>query len=207
MLKILLVDDEATEREGIEFLIKRYEFPLNIAKAVNGKEALEYIKKNHIDILFTDVKMPFMDGLELAKETFKYDPKIRIIIFSAYSEFDYAKKALEAKVVDYLLKPIEVDEFKRVMEEVIKSCIKRKEEEKEKELLMESSKKILLYKLLANHNNQNDINEKLNVYNIELEDKYLVLINIETRDNFFEEREEIFFNLLNTYLKIPYEYI
>ena len=64
MLKILLVDDEATEREGIEFLIKRYEFPLNIAKAVNGKEALEYIKKNHIDILFTDVKMPFMDGLE-----------------------------------------------------------------------------------------------------------------------------------------------
>lgn len=51
MLKILLVDDEATEREGIEFLIKRYEFPLNIAKAVNGKEALEYIKKNHIDIL------------------------------------------------------------------------------------------------------------------------------------------------------------
>ncbi|EIF6156879.1 response regulator transcription factor [Clostridium perfringens] len=207
MLKILLVDDEATEREGIEFLIKRYEFPLNIAKAVNGKEALEYIKKNHIDILFTDVKMPFMDGLELAKETFKYDPKIRIIIFSAYSEFDYAKKALEAKVVDYLLKPIEVDEFKRVMEEVIKSCIKRKEEEKEKELLMESSKKILLYKLLANHNNQNDINEKLNVYNIQLEDKYLVLINIETRDNFFEEREEIFFNLLNTYLKIPYEYI
>ncbi len=72
---------------------------------------------------------------------------------------------------------------------------------------MESSKKILLYKLLANHNNQNDINEKLNVYNIQLEDKYLVLINIETRDNFFEEREEIFFNLLNTYLKIPYEYI
>ncbi|HFD2043643.1 TPA: helix-turn-helix domain-containing protein [Clostridium perfringens] len=72
---------------------------------------------------------------------------------------------------------------------------------------MESSKKILLYKLLANHNNQNDINEKLNVYNIQLKDKYLVLINIETRDNFFEEKEDIFFNLLNTYLKIPYEYI
>lgn len=91
-------------------------------------------------------------------------------------------------MVDYLLKPIEVDEFKRVMEEVIKSCIKRKEEEKEKELLMESSKKMLLYKLLANHNNQNDINEKLNVYNIQLKDKYLVLINIETRDNFLRRR-------------------
>lgn len=207
MLKILLVDDEVTEREGIEFLIKRYEFPLTIAKAVNGKEALEYIKKNHIDILFTDVKMPFMDGLELAKETFKYDPNIRIIIFSAYSEFDYAKKALEAKVVDYLLKPIEVEEFKRVMEEAISNCIKRKEEEKEKEFLMESSKKILLYKLLANNNTQNNIDEKLNVYNITLKEKYLVLINIETRNNFFEEGEEVFLKLLNTYLKLPYEYI
>lgn len=76
--------------------------------------------------------MTFMDGLELEKETYKYDPKIRIIIFSAYSKFDYAKKALEAN----------------------------------------------------NHNNQNDINEKLKVYKIHLEDKYLILINIETRDNF-----------------------
>ena len=63
-----------------------------------------------MDILFTDVKMPYKDGLELAKETFQFNPGIRIVIFSAYGEFEYAKRAMEANAVDYLLKPIELDE-------------------------------------------------------------------------------------------------
>lgn len=66
-IKILLVDDEREEREGISWLIEKYKYPLEIMQASNGKEALQCIEKTKIDILFTDVKMPIMDGLELAK--------------------------------------------------------------------------------------------------------------------------------------------
>ena len=106
MLKILLVDDEREEREGIAYLIKKYGYPLAISEAQNGKKALEYMESHPVDILFTDVKMPMMNGLELAREVNKGYPDTKIIIFSAYGEFDYAKQALEANAVNYLLKPI-----------------------------------------------------------------------------------------------------
>ncbi len=67
MLKILLVDDEATEREGIEFLIKRYEFPLNIAKAVNGKEALAIFKGKSYRYSFYRCKDAFHGWTRISK--------------------------------------------------------------------------------------------------------------------------------------------
>jgi len=79
-MKILLVDDEREEREGISWLIKKYKYPLEIVQAANGKEALQCIEKYKIDILFTDVKMPVMNGLELAKEVYKRWPEIKIHI-------------------------------------------------------------------------------------------------------------------------------
>lgn len=116
-MKILLVDDERTEREGIRFLIEKFQFELEVAEAANGKLAMEYLQKyQDVDILLTDVKMPYMDGLQLAKYAKENRPDVIIIIFSAYSEFDYAKKACEVSAVNYLLKPIEVEEFKQVME-------------------------------------------------------------------------------------------
>ena len=67
-MKILLVDDERTEREGIRFLIEKFQFELEVAEAANGKLAMEYLQKyQDVDILLTDVKMPYMDGLQLAK--------------------------------------------------------------------------------------------------------------------------------------------
>ena len=71
MYKILIVDDESIEREGISFLIEKYKLPLEVAQATNGKTALEYMRTHPIDILLTDVKMPQMDGLELARHTFE----------------------------------------------------------------------------------------------------------------------------------------
>ena len=78
MFRILLVDDEAQERDGIRFLIEKYRLPLSVVEAQNGQKALEYLKGHPVDILFTDVKMPYKDGLELAKETFQFNPDIRI---------------------------------------------------------------------------------------------------------------------------------
>ena len=64
-LTILLVDDDFNERSGVRFLIEREQFPLTILEAPNGKRALELMQTNAVDILFTDIKMPYMDGLEL----------------------------------------------------------------------------------------------------------------------------------------------
>ena len=63
MLQMLIVDDELEEREGILFLLQKYQFDISTTQAPNGKIALEYLQEHPVDILFTDVRMPFMDGL------------------------------------------------------------------------------------------------------------------------------------------------
>lgn len=68
MLSILVVDDQREEREGIEFLIHELGFPLHVLTAENGRKALDYLEHKSVDILFTDVRMPLMDGLQLSKK-------------------------------------------------------------------------------------------------------------------------------------------
>lgn len=201
-MKILLVDDEKTEREGIAFLIKKFNLPLTVAEAVNGKAALEYIQKNNdVDILLTDVKMPFMDGLELAKRVNEFNPGIVIIIFSAYGEFDYAKKACEANAVNYLLKPIEIEEFSQVMNRVMDICRERKRQSDQREILRNSDRKLWLYRLLNSNDSMTEVTEILkNQYGINLENKYMRFISVETRNNYFEQREEEFEKILKSYL-------
>lgn len=149
MYKILVVDDESIEREGISFLIEKYKFPLEVAQATNGKTALEYMRTHPIDILLTDVKMPQMDGLELARHTFEKYPDVRILVFSAYGEFEFAKKAMAAQAVSYLLKPIEVDEFQRVMTQIIAQCDELSEKKKDEQQRGEEYRQQLLFRLVT----------------------------------------------------------
>ena len=175
----------------------------------NGKIAFEYIEKNNdVDILLTDVKMPYMDGLELAKRVNDFNPNIVIIIFSAYGEFDYAKKACEANAVNYLLKPIEIDEFKAVMEQVISICQKRKKQNDQREYLRNSDKKLLLYRLINSQDSLAEVMETLKEqHNVNLENKYIRFISVETRDNYFEKNEEEFENILKKNVEQNYETI
>lgn len=149
-MKILIVDDEREEREGISFLIRKFEYPLDIVYAVNGEEALHIVETQKIDILFTDIEMPVMNGLELAKKVCNTYPGIKIIIFSAYGEFGYVKQALQANAVSYLLKPIEVEEFKQLMTAVIGSvCEVEKKEQLEKEEEKQNRKIVISYLILV----------------------------------------------------------
>lgn len=68
MYRVLVVDDEKIEREGIKFLLSREEGEFKISEASNGRQALEILRNEEIDLLLTDIKMPHMDGLELAKK-------------------------------------------------------------------------------------------------------------------------------------------
>lgn len=123
MLSVLIADDEFIEREGISFLLGQSLYEFRIYMAENGEEAMRCLEENDIDILFTDIKMPFMDGLELlvlANQKFR---SLKIVIFSAFADFNYAKTALENRVLHYFLKPVDPDEFQKVLTEVVESAM------------------------------------------------------------------------------------
>jgi len=146
MFNILVVDDEKIEREGVRFLIQKKELPLQVTEAENGEKALELLKIHKMDILFTDIKMPFMDGLQLAEQASSIQPQLKIIILSAYGEFEYAKRAIHLDVFHYLLKPIDVAEFTDVMLRVIRLCEEERGRGEREDRLLEGYRKGLLYK-------------------------------------------------------------
>lgn len=207
MYKILLVDDEFTERDGMKFLIKKFKLPLIVAEAENGRKALEYIRKNNVDILLTDVRMPYMDGLELSGEVAKYSPDTVIIIFSAYSEFEYAKKACEVNAVNYLLKPIEIEEFEQVMTKVIHLCDERSKRLAMQENLKLAEKKYLLYQMFQSKTYKPEYALRLKAFDINLDYRYNICISIETVKNYFEMHEDELEEHLTPFLKQDFELI
>lgn len=107
MVKVYLVEDEIIIRQSIKNSIdwekEGYEF---VGDASDGELALPVILKEKPDILITDIRMPFMDGLELSRMVKAELPDIKIVILSGYDDFEYAKQAIKIGVAEYLLKPV-----------------------------------------------------------------------------------------------------
>lgn len=142
MYKILIVDDERNEREGIARLIRRYQFPLEIRFAANGEEALAVLEGETIDILLTDIQMPLMNGIELIGQVNQRDWDPACIIYSAYGEFEYAQNAIRLGVLQYLLKPIRLDEFEKLFQDVFRICEEKKQKREERERLQATLKTV-----------------------------------------------------------------
>ena len=134
MIQILIVDDEKIERNGIKFLLKQLHMEAEIREAVNGVKALEALEESPADILLTDIKMPFMDGLELAENVMKKYPQTKMVIFSGYGEFEYARKAMKSGVDSYILKPVDPEEFRNTMEKVLQEIEGERLEDERKEM-------------------------------------------------------------------------
>lgn len=119
MFKILVADDEPTGLNHVCTILEKkcpqYEI---MAVAENGKQALEMIRKERPDILITDIKMPVMDGIELISRVKKEFPEVLSVIVSGYSEFEYAKEAIQSGVCDYLLKPLVPSDMQKLMEQL-----------------------------------------------------------------------------------------
>lgn len=148
MYRILIVDDEKIERTGIKFLLGQLEEKFEIYEAVNGKEAVSWLQNNRVDILMTDVKMPFMDGLQLLEQVYQLYPDMMKIIISGYGEFSYAQKAMQFGVEEYILKPVDPAEFGASMKKLIKSLDERKAEENTKQLRITFFKEYVLNAIL-----------------------------------------------------------
>lgn len=133
MVKVFLVEDEIVIRDGIKNSIKwekeGYEF---VGEAGDGELAYPMILKERPDILITDIKMPFMDGLELSRLVKQELPDIKILILSGYDEFEYAKEAIRIGVAEYLLKPVSSSKLLEVLRGVTSAIV---QERQERELL------------------------------------------------------------------------
>ncbi|MCI9071306.1 MAG: response regulator, partial [Lachnospiraceae bacterium] len=119
MLKLFLVEDEAVIREGLKNTIPWEQYGYRfVGEAADGEMALPLIRQARPDVLITDIKMPFMDGLSLARMVSAEFPKTRILIMSGYDDFEYARTAISLGVEQYLLKPVTRQTMKKVLVEL-----------------------------------------------------------------------------------------
>ena len=119
MYKVFLAEDEIVVREGIRNSIPWEKIPYTlIGEAPDGEIALSMIQDLKPDILLTDIRMPFMDGLALSRIAKKSLPWLKIIILSGHDEFQYAREAISIGVEEYLLKPVSVQDMIKALDKV-----------------------------------------------------------------------------------------
>jgi len=127
MLKVFLVEDEVVVREGIknhiDWLQEGFVF---VGEASDGELAYPMIQKTKPDIVITDIKMPFMDGLSLSRLIKAEFPAVKILILSGYDEFEYAKEAISIGIADYLVKPVTGDMLLKAVKRVAKTIQEEK---------------------------------------------------------------------------------
>lgn len=152
MYRILFVEDEIFVRQGFKNIINWEETGFVYdAEATNGYEALNLLKKEHFDVVITDIKMPKMNGLELIKEVNeKFEVKPKFIIISGYNEFEFAKTALKYNVTNYILKPIDENELIETLSKVKSELDKEYEDRRRKEAYMVVNKSNEFLKYLEN---------------------------------------------------------
>ncbi|MFA6856200.1 MAG: helix-turn-helix domain-containing protein [Treponema sp.] len=117
MYKTLIIDDEKAVHTVIRRLGKWQDFGLEEPRSAwNGSEGLSMMREIHPDIVFVDMNMPVMDGSSFLQKAAEEFPEVKLIVVSGYDDFRYAKSALLAKALDYLLKPLAADELNKVLE-------------------------------------------------------------------------------------------
>lgn len=138
--KVFFVEDEIITREGIrdnvDWQASGFEF---CGEATDGEMALPLLRTSQPDVLITDIKMPFMDGLQLSKIVRERMPWVKIIILSGHDEFEYAQKAIRLGITDYLLKPVTVQKLQTVLQ---KLTMQLDQERKERVILKKLQEQI-----------------------------------------------------------------
>ena len=119
LYRIILVDDEEEVRKSI---IKKIDWQSAgfqvVGDAENGQDALEKIEALKPEVVLTDIRMPYMDGLTLAGKLRQKYPSIKLVIFSGFDDFEYAKQAIKLNVIEYILKPVNVEELTAILQKI-----------------------------------------------------------------------------------------
>ena len=144
LYRIILVDDEEEVRKSI---ISKIDWTAVgfavVGDAENGEDALEKIENLEPDVVLTDIRMPYMDGLTLAERIRQKYPSMKIVIFSGYDDFEYAKQAIKLNVTEYILKPVNVEELTAILKRIKTNLDEEIEQKRNVNLLRENYKRSL----------------------------------------------------------------
>lgn len=176
MIKLLLVDDEQPILDGLKHLIDWPQIGVSsIQTATNGRDALAVMNKFKPDVIITDIKMPFMNGLELIRTVKEELPDTKCIVLCGYQDFEYARQAMKYGAVRYLVKPVEEEELIEIIDDIRESMLNTNQE---KERLEDLNRKLiesepflrnkLLYDIVSGDiADVQDVSGKLNRFGIE----------------------------------------
>jgi two-component system response regulator YesN len=190
--KIFFVEDEVITREGIrdnvDWQASGFEF---CGEAADGEMALPLLRTAQPDVLITDIKMPFMDGLQLSKIVRERMPWVKIIILSGHDEFEYAQEAISLGVTDYLLKPVTVKKLQNVLQKLTAQLDQERKEQDNLKKLQEqveenraTLRERLLFKLVVGAVSPTEAIEKGQLLGLDLIARYylVVILKIELSD-------------------------
>jgi len=177
MINLMIVDDHKIFRDGLKMLLSHFEFVNEVYEASNGKEFLDQIETIEPDIVFMDINMPVMDGLETTTEAISRYPDLKIIVLTTFHDDDYVEQMMLAGVEGYMLKRSTPDEFETAIlrvheggnyfsDEIVQVVMKnlnksRKEEIRKSSLPSFTEREEQVLKLLCEGNNNEQIAEML----------------------------------------------
>lgn len=205
---VMLVDDEEEVRQAIINKLNWEEAGFQVVGyAENGEEALEMAENLRPDVIMTDIHMPFMDGLTMCRKIKAIAKNTKIIIFSGYDEFEYAREAIQLEVEEYILKPIDATQLKLVFERIKKSLDEEIEEKRNidslKKYYYESlpvMKERFMGSLLEGKLEESKIDELKNLYDDELNAPYYAVSVIHSeslnKENDGKNDDEIMYSQL-----------
>jgi len=112
MYNLIIVEDEENIRQGLQYLFPWEDLNFYVAGAFsNGRDALAFIESNKVDAVLTDIRLPVMDGIELAQSIYAKKLDVSVVFLTGYRDFDYAQQAVKCGAKDFLLKPVKYKEL------------------------------------------------------------------------------------------------
>lgn len=192
MLKIVLVEDEVRSREGLKRLLDKYpKLYTVVGEASNGTEGYHIIKQTMPDVVISDIKMPFCDGITMLKNLRGEGINCKFILLTGYAEFEYAKEAIRYQVEDYILKPMIVTDILDVLEK-----IRTKSKKREKEFLIQDQIREYL------RMKRGDINDIMNnIKNYFNSPDIPILYTLIYISSVFKERKKSILEIINEFCK------
>lgn len=201
MYSLIVVDDEEIIREGISCFVPWNDMDYKVVACFeDGKEAIEYLKSNQVDIVLTDIRMLEISGLEIAKYVYESELDTKVVIISGYQDFEYAKKAIEYNVKNYILKPTDYQEIIKVFTVIKKELDRQRQkkacEQKEKEYMdeiIQMVKEQFYYDLVVGGlRDKQDIEKRIQRLNLYIEPSNtrccLVDMKIENYEKYLKEK-------------------
>ncbi|WP_110930058.1 response regulator transcription factor [Paenibacillus bouchesdurhonensis] len=205
MFKVFIVDDEPFIIEGLYDILDWAKLGMEIVgHAENGALALEAMKGTPADILITDISMPVMNGLELIRQVRAFHPELKVIVLSGYNEFDYLKEGMALGIENYLLKPINLEEFQGTLQTVVQKLNATRSELVFNEHSMRILKDNVMYRWLRNQISPKEFRERADLLGTRLDKPFVQVAVIRVEHSFAEVFDSITNQLIQASDVVPF---